>query len=352
MPDTPDAQQAESSTAVLEVPRDDAAYAEWRQTGKLPAPPAKVTPSGSPEGDSSTSEKPAPAPEAGTKNQEKTKPRDNAAGRLTELLADLREAGLTPAELKAFKQTYQRKQEQAAEPQKIAAPEKTENPAELKPPVKPKAEDSKTWEEAEAAKEKYYEELADYKARKAIQDYRQEQAQTAANASVHEKMMEAKGRYGDDAVGIIRDTAKTFTGDQQIPQAVKEIVGGSAVWTDLLYTLGSKPEDLDAFIQLSKSDPGAAIRKAVVMEGLVKEELAKGAKPATAGKSGDEASPRDERGKFKVPEKKESDAPPPAREVSGRGTPPPDGEARAIKDNDARSYMRIKNDEELRARRR
>ena len=102
--------QPESSPATLEVPRDGAAYAEWRQTGKLPeAKPAQPKGESAPPKESSAEgrepkEKVAPASEAGNKEQEKPKPpRDNAASRLNELLEDLRKAGLTPAELKTFK---------------------------------------------------------------------------------------------------------------------------------------------------------------------------------------------------------------------------------------------------------
>ena len=101
--------QSESSP-VIEVPRDGAAYAEWRQTGKLPeAKPAQPKGESAPPKESSAEGqepkgKPAPASEAGNKEQEKPKPpRDNAASRLNELLEDLRKAGLTPAELKTFK---------------------------------------------------------------------------------------------------------------------------------------------------------------------------------------------------------------------------------------------------------
>ena len=61
--------QAESSTATLEVPRDGAAYAEWRQTGKLPeAKPAQPKGESAPPKESSAEgkepkEKPAPVSE-------------------------------------------------------------------------------------------------------------------------------------------------------------------------------------------------------------------------------------------------------------------------------------------------
>ena len=153
--------QTESSPAI-EVPRDGAAYAEWRQTGKLPeAKPAQPKGESAPSKESTAEgrepkEKVAPVSETGNKEQEKQKPlRDNAASRLNELLEDLRKAGLTPAELKTFKREAQKATEQVEQPK--AAPEKTENPTEVKPPVKPKYEDFKTLVEYEAARAKYFE---------------------------------------------------------------------------------------------------------------------------------------------------------------------------------------------------
>lgn len=352
---------AESSPA-FEVPRDGKAYAEWRLTGKLPeSKPAQSkeasTPSSSESGEK-PGEKAAPASEAGKHNQEKGgKPRSNAETRLNELLEDLKRAGLSPGELKTFKREAQhqttQQQQQSAEAAKTAS-EQTAKPAgELKPPEKPKQEDFKTYAEYDAARDKYFEDFADYKAAKKLEDFRAEQRQQAAQASVHQKMVEAKGRYGDEGIGVIRETAKAFTADQQIPQAVKALIDQSPVWSDILYAIGSKPDELQGFIALAKSDPIGAIRKAVLIEQLVKDELAKGGGKAAEDET--EGAKRDDSGKFvsskKAPEKKESDAPPPPREVSGRGTPPPDEVERAVKDGDARAYFRAQNARDLARRR-
>lgn len=347
----------ESSPAVIDIPRDPAGYAKWRQTGEVPAakPKAESTPAKeTPADGEQPEENSAPASETGKPTQEKKPRGDNAAARLNELLEDLRKAGMTPAELKTFKR--EAKAEQKAEPANQQAAEHTEKPAERKPPVKPKQEDFKTYDEYDAAKDKYYEDVADFKAAKALDDYRQEQQRNAANQSVHEKMTEAKGRYGDEAVGIISATARAFTGDQQIPATVTSLLDSSAVWTDLLYALGSKPAELASFIQLAKSDPMTAVRKIAVMEDLVKQELTKGGKKAQAAseETDDGASAaRDESGKFKktTPEKQESNAPPPPKELSGRGTPPADEVQRAVKDGDFASYKRAQNARDLARRR-
>lgn len=347
MPDTVTPDASAASSPALEVPRTSAEYAEWRQTGKLPAQPKSEA--SAPSTDHSAAgekpaEKPAPASEAGKGTQEKPKPaRDNAAARLNELLDDLRRAGYTPAELKTLRREAT-KTDQAAAPAKPAT-EQTANPAELKPPTKPKQEDFKTYEEFELARDKYFEDLADFKAQKRVEEFQQQQEQKAAQETVRQKMEEARTRYSSDpeAVNTISATARAITGDQQIPLTVKAILDQSPVWPDILYTLGSKAEELASFIELSKSNPGAAIRKAVLLEQLVTQELAKGAKPS----AGEGATQRDETGKFvaeKPPEKKkEPAAPPPPTEVSGRGTPPPDEVEGAVRNNDFRRYRASQN---------
>jgi hypothetical protein len=341
--------QAESSPAI-EVPRDGAAYAKWRQTGELPeAKPAQPKGESAPPKESSAEgqqpkEKSAPVSETGKQDQERQKPpRDNAATRLNEILEDLRKANLTPAELKTFKREAQKAAEQVEQPK--AAPEKTENPTELKAPTKPKQEDFKTYEEFEAAKDKYFEDMADYKAAKKFQEFQVEQARNSAYQRVQQKLNEAATKYADDpaAVETIQATSRALVSDQQIPLAVKAIIDQSDVWPDIVYTLGSKPEELQAFIKLAKENPGAAIRKAVLIEHLVTQELSKGSKSPKA-----DDTPRDESGKFqKTPEKEESDAPRPPREVSGRGATPPDEVNSAVKNNDFRKFRDSQNAKDM-----
>ena len=62
---------------------------------EAPAPSKEVK-----EPSASESDETAAAPEAAPKQEQR---RDNAASRLQELLADLKKAGLSPAELKTFK---------------------------------------------------------------------------------------------------------------------------------------------------------------------------------------------------------------------------------------------------------
>jgi hypothetical protein len=337
---------ADSSTA-FEIPTDGAAYAEWRQTGKLPEPShpkSKAASTTAKEDPASQEGNPAPASEPGVNTQEKKK--SPAAIRLDEVLADLKRAGLTPDELKTFRREAQKPVDTAK-----AVPEQPVKPTELKAPLKPKMDAFRTFEEYESACDKWTEDVADYKAAKAIEDYRREQAQNAATLSVNQKMAEAKTRYGDDATDIISRTARAIIGDPQIPTAVSSIINGSPVWSDVLYAMGSKPGEIEAFIELAKANPGDAIRKAIVYEQLVQAELAKGGKQDS--EYGEE-TPRDPAGKFTKPppeKPKTSDAPRPPSELSGRGTTPRDEAERAVAADDFTSYKRAQNAKEMRLRR-
>lgn len=114
------------------------------------------------------------------------------------------------------------------------------------------------------------------------------------------QMGEARTRYAD-ADAVISPTLKAI--DQaKMPQSVHEVFGRSDVFFDLCYLVGSKPEELESFLALAKSDPRAAIGKVFDYERGIKEELAK---------------PRDDKGKFTAPEPKKTNAPKPPVPVSG-----------------------------------
>jgi len=342
---------AESSTAAepstLTAPTNGAEYANWRMTGKLPeakAPAPKAPKPG--------------APAASTDSAAGSEP-DNSQGhrkggaetRLNELLADLKRAGLSPAELKTFKREAQQQQsqqqQQPGDKAPAAKPEQTANPpAGLKPPEEPDPAKYKTYEELEAAQRKYARDFAEYTAKKAVEDYKAEQRNAAVQGELKKQLDAAGKRYGKDISSEIRETSSAIFHDQAVPAAVKALINDSPVLVDLLYVMGSKPEDLAAFIALSKSNPGQAIRKAVLMERLVSEELQKS---SASGSESGQAGARDASGKFTgTPEKdKGSQAPPPPREVSGRGAAPPDAVATSAKRGDFAAYRAAQNAKEI-----
>ena len=312
-------------------------YAQWRMTGDIPEPKADPAPAKEPPAKAKAEEKPAPASEPGDKQERRPK---NADSRLNELLDDLREAGLSPKELKSFRQNYQKTQ---AAPEK--APEQTVKPAvDPKAPVKPKAEDfeGKPWAEYEAARDKYFEELTDYKADRKVEAERQRIKTEAEAKDMRDRLDATAERYGADARGVIEKTAKIFD-DSSVNVVVKALLNDSPILTDLLYVIGGDGEKYAEFIEDARRNPAKAIRELVLLEDLTKQEL-KGAKAEMPEKGPD--------GKFvkQTPEPKRTAAPPPPKEVSGLRSQPPDELERAVKDNDFRAFKAIEDREALRKR--
>jgi hypothetical protein len=349
---------AESTTAETPLtsvaPQDPAAYAAWRFKGRAPEPktadPASAKPSAS--GDE-PGDNTAPAPEAGTHKQEPK--RSTAETRLQEVLADLKRAGLSPSELKTYKREAQATLAAPAgdkdvKPAPSAAPAPTQPSDLLKPPVKPNfAQWTGTWEAREAAIEKYHEENSAYQARKAVSDFQTQQAQQAQERELTAKVADANKRYGETAGDTIVATAKgIFSADSGVPGVVSALIDQSPVIVDLLYSLGSKA-DVKEFVALAKSNPGADVRKIVLMEQLVQDELAKGAgKPDTATET--ETAARDTSGRFR-PAKTASKAPAPPREVSGHASAPLDAVESASTGGDFKAYSRAANARDLARRR-
>ena len=343
MPDETAVDVDSSSTAVLDVPSvpdTPQEYAEWRMTGKT-KPKAESAPakdSAPPKGD----EKGAPASEAGTHRQEPR--RSNAETRLQEVLADLKRAGLTPGELKTFK----REAQQAANGKTDAKPASSPMPepakpqeSGLKPPEKPDFKNwPGTWDELEAAKDQYNEKLTDYKVQKALVEDRQRRLQEQQVQELTQKVSEAQKRYGAEAGHTIQGSAQAiFSKDSGVPAVIQAVLDESPIIVDLLYSLGSQ-EDVAEFVALSKSKPGQALRKIVLMENLVKAELAKASK---ASKPELEEVERDDSGRFVPPAKPVSKAPPPPAEVSGRSSTPPDEVTSAINANDFTKFRLAQN---------
>lgn len=309
--------------------------------------PAKET---SAEGDE-PKEKAAPASEAGKDAQDKGKPRSTAETRLQELLADLKRAGMTPAELKTFKREVQRQDAATskAEPPKVEQP-KQEAPKKLEAPKKPVwddyAKDGKTFEEFEAAKDRYYEDLADFKAVNRLNEWQKQQAEAREAEKVQQQVNAAVEHYGAEAGGAISAAVDAIM-QSGMPQAVQAVINDSPVFAHLLYVAGQDPAALAEFVALSKSNPTAALRKVVAMETAIQQELSKGSKSESE-------TVRDDSGKFvshKQPEKPSTKAPPIGTEVSGRSSAPPDPLEAAVKNGDFRTFREIENRKALDRRR-
>jgi hypothetical protein len=345
-----------------EVPTDPAERAEWRLTGKVS--PKKSQPSkdasapSDKSADGTPSGKGAPVSETGKQTQER--PRPNASDRKEELNREIRELLAKRDSLKGEIEGKSKPDVKDSSPAAAPAPSV---PSELKAPAKPDyaklRNDAKTWDEGEAAvesaREKYLEEMADFRAEQKFRNLQADQAKQAATREMQAKLTEATKRYGAEAGSTIQTTVKTIFGDQAIPGVVKAMMDQSSVFVDLAYVIGSKPEEFSQFVELAKSNPGAAIRKLVLTERLVMEELAKGgtAKAAEDGGNADEV-PRGSDGKFqspKTPEKKTTQATEPPEEVSGRSSTPPDELAAAANANDFTRFRNAANARDLAKRR-
>jgi hypothetical protein len=99
--------------------------------------------------------------------------------------------------------------------------------------------------------------------------------------------------------------------------------------------MGSDPDELASFVDLSIKDPLEALRKWYTVEALVKAELEKSTgKPETNGNT----PPRDEDGKF-LPAKVIKKAPAPPTELGGNSSPPGDERERAAATGNVRAFF-------------
>jgi hypothetical protein len=315
----------------VSVPKDPEAYAEWRQTGKLPEQDdkPKKEPSARSKSVDEESEKGAPVSETG-----KQKGRENAETRIKQLLAERDTYKSKLEALEAGKKDAPAASSTA--PAKDAKAESSTAP-DLQRPVRPKQEDFNDWGSYEAAQDKYLEDLADFKAAKRLEEHTLRQRQESATADMQKRLDDAKSRYGDEAETKITATAKTIFEDAKVAPALKAAIGRSDVIVDALYVMGSDEAEMSEFVDLAIKDPLEALRKWFTVEALVKEELAKS--PAKESPNG--APARGPDGKF-LPERVEKpakrEAPSPPRELGGNSSPPGDERERAAKTGDFRSF--------------
>lgn len=344
-----DVNTAESSPASFAIPTEPGEYATWRQTGELPAekPVAEKTPGQKPPkaGEAATSEptsESAPASDTGKGKQESRGERtpkrggDDAASRLQEILGDLKNAGLSPAELKTFKRELKAAEEHVA-------PAAVDEP---KQPEKPKLEAFDDYSKYEEALEAYHDQMATFRVNKALAEHGRKAAEAKTQADTQKRLADAVTRYGDGSGQIIQDTAKALFNDGKVPAVVKALTNESPHIADVMYVLGSKAGELQSFIDLSKSDPGQAVRKFVLMEKLIADELGAA---STKDETGSGESVRDASGKFTAttPAKKTTSAPPPPRESSGRQSAPPDESEGAFNRDDFKAFRDAENAKDI-----
>jgi hypothetical protein len=227
-----------------------------------------------------------------------------------------------------------------------AAPEKTVNPAKLEAPVKPVRPDQndpkfKTWEDYEKAERQYQlehddyvEKVADYKAKKAVEEDRAARAQEESQKTLAAEMVEVKKRYPDFEEKAV-PALKKFFDDPEVPDFIKGTVGSSDVKHDLIYTLGD-PETWAKIVDASKTDPRKALKAIFAAEDAIAAELSGKKSEGT-----DTDKTRDESGKFtsqKAPDKPVTRVTKPPSEVGGRGTDTEEQTVSAARAGDFRTF--------------
>ena len=213
----------------------------------------------------------------------------------------------------------------AAEP---SAAKPAEAPKELKAPVKPKLADftgPDPYEKYEEAKDKYFDELTDYKSEVKLRQFRQEQAQAEQQRQFQQQLEEGKKRYADFEEKA-RPAAKAIIADQEIIPAVKQAVAGSDVLMDLAYVLGGDQAKLEQFIAIAKSDPVKAIKYIGKLEDGIRDEQAKA-----------KVSDKEPDSKKETPVQPQPRAPRPPAEVGGRNTATEDPDKSAARSGDTKA---------------
>jgi hypothetical protein len=199
----------------------------------------------------------------GNSRSREEKRRGNAETRLNELLADLKKAGLTPAELKSYKKQAQAA---AAEPTKPAeAVTRQPEPAKaLEEPKEPNPEEYTAAkygdvEKAYAAYDKdlkqFYKNLAKFEADKGIRDYEAKQQDLARQRELDRAISEVKTRR-PDVVEVIVPAAKALFQDA-VPQTIRDMIASSDHYIDLVYVLGRRSGEVRCLHSTGKEQPGA-----------------------------------------------------------------------------------------------
>ena len=295
---------------------------EFRATGKTPETQPKAAPAPAKQSSEAPAES-AAASEA-AKQQENTeahrqaKPKQTAEERIAQLEATIEKirkgAGID--------RTQQHADSSTANPEPKPKPVEAPQPIYTRPKPKPEGmnQDGKPYE----SYEEYVEDLADWSGEQKLAKWQRDQQQQAMAKELNAKIAEAKTRY-PNYDEVIEPAVDAILGDKDVVGVVKAMLNESEILPDLMFTIGSKPEDLAHFVKMAKNDPGKALRYIALTESLIREEL-----------EGKTAPPADK--VVTPPAKPQTQAPKPPAEVGGRGNTPPDALVAAAQANDFRSF--------------
>lgn len=304
-------------------------YLEWRKTGNLPTEAAEKKESA---GESTEKKADAAPKETATEKKGTVEKQEQSVHRYSyrELRQRVREL-----EGQLSERTVSRTKPpvEADEPITTTLPKK--DAAADRP--RPKADDVDDKGKAKYATiEDFFEDLADWKADQKIKIYTDEQqkqakenAEKAAQRQVSERwsaqVESARKNHADfDKVALDKDMV--------VPagSAVEQWVLDSDIGTEILYYLGQHRDELAAIHRMS---PIAAARHLTALEAELSGE--------------DEPEDNEEDLPAAKTETKTSKAPPPSREVGGRGTAVVDEVTKAVADDDTGAYIRAMNRRQL-----
>lgn len=328
---------AESSSAppvveTVSLPRSGTSeYAEWRISGDLPETNIESKPEKEESAPSTEVAEAVASPAQTEQERRKAKSKE----RFDELLAENKRI---KAEL-----------ESARAPKPVTEPVKQKATQQEPTPEDKNADGSqkfKTYEE-------YTKALARWEIKQEMAEQAREQQQRTQNQEVQAKVKEAEARYPNFR-DIAGPTVEAIVKNQDISPVVKQMLNDSDIFPDLIFTIGSDPKELQAFVEMAKSDPRKALKYIILTENLIAEELDK------SGSS--TAVSRGENGQFAKPaptpaKRGPESSPEPPLEVGSRGAGPMDESGRALSaiergdPNAVRAWMKAENAKDLRRRR-
>lgn len=160
---------------------------------------------------------------------------------------------------------------------------------EAKAPIKPKAADftgADAWEKYEEAKDKYFEDLADFKAKDAVKQYRNESQQR----SEQEKVVNGFAQQCAEAKTELTDfEAVAFSEDTPMSDAMRDAIVTSDFGALIAYELGKNPDEAE---RIAKLNPIVAIREIGKIESRIADKKAAATKEADEPEAATTRAPR------------------------------------------------------------
>jgi hypothetical protein len=261
-----------------------------------------------------------PETESGKKPTQESRRKPGAEARIAELTA---EAKRLKAELEEARKPKETKRAESSTAKPAETKPATEPATRPKPTLKDVGDDGKP---KYASYEDFQEDLTDWKVEQKLAAREREQQVSQQQQALGKQLEEARGRYTDfDSVTkpLISDLLKP-----DIPREVFAVINDSPVLADLLYTIGGTEASKADFLDACRTNPGKALRVALLMEQEIAKELGKGKAAPTKKEGESEATPA-------APKPR---APKPPTEVGGRGAPGEDALISAAKTNDFRAF--------------